>query len=82
MKKQDLNSKFSSTYNHAQQELLNKLDREKKKLINGEIFNSVNHARISLEKLLENLSEEDLAKNKQHIDNIYYHLGALRGCCE
>lgn len=82
MKKQELNSKFSNTYNRAHIELIDRVNREKQELLNKEIFNSVTNARISLEKMLENLSEADLDKNKQHIDNIYYHLGVLRGSCQ
>lgn len=45
-----------------------------------QIYTSANHLLISLEKLLNNLDDETIKKNKEHVDNLYYHIGAVKGC--
>ncbi len=41
---------------------------------------SVSTLQHSFEKLLETMSPEEINNNKQHIDNVYYHLGVIKGC--
>ena len=58
------------------QKLMDALKNEGLNQIRGSLI----HLEISLNKLLENVTTEDIQENKQHIDNIYYHIGAIRGC--
>lgn len=76
----DLEKQFNRTLRDAQYEIKTKRQNEDKSFCSSQIFNSTTHLLISLEKFLETLSPEDVLKNKQHIDNIYYHLGAIEGC--
>lgn len=48
------------------------------KFCKEEMFSSINHALISFEKFLEDISQEDTVRNKDHIDNVYYHIGKLK----
>lgn len=54
-------------------------EREENKLCKIEIFNSINHLETSLGKALENTDVETLGESKQHIDNVYYHIGKIKG---
>jgi hypothetical protein len=76
----DLEKQFNRTLRDAQDAIKTKRQNEDKNLCSSQIFNSTTHLLISLEKFLETLQHDDILKNKQHIDNIYYHLGAIEGC--
>lgn len=58
------------------QKLMDTLKNEGLNQIRGSLI----HLEISLNKFLENLTTENIQENKEHIDNIYYHIGAIRGC--
>lgn len=40
---------------------------------------SINHLEISLEKVLELATDESIKATREHIDNIYYHIGMIKG---
>ena len=44
------------------------------------MYTSINHLLISFEKILDNTTSENIELNKEHIDNVYYHIGAIKGC--
>lgn len=68
---------FNRTKNKAESEYRMREDQEINKLRQEQVFTGVNHIQISLEKLLETIQLNE--KQKAHVDNIYYHLGAMRG---
>lgn len=76
----DLEREFNRTKRDAAEAIKTKRQNEDKNLCSSQIYNSTTHLQISLEKFLETLQPDDVLKNKQHIDNIYYHLGAIEGC--
>lgn len=76
----DLEKEFNRTLRDAEDAIKQNRQNEDKNLCSSQIFNSTTHLLISLEKFLETLQPDDVLKNKQHIDNIYYHLGAIKGC--
>lgn len=76
----DLEKEFNRTMHRSKEVIKTKRQNEDKNLCSSQIFNSTTHLLISLEKFLETLQHDDTLKNKQHIDNIYYHLGAIKGC--
>lgn len=76
----DLEREFNRTMHKAKELIKTKRQNEDKSLCSSQIYNSTTHLQISLEKFLETLQPDDVLKNKQHIDNIYYHLGAIEGC--
>lgn len=49
------------------------------KYCKDELFNSATHLLISFEKLLDSLPNEIIEANTEHIDNVYYHIGKLKG---
>lgn len=49
------------------------------KFCKEEIFSAVGHLLISFEKLIDSLNDEEKLKNYQHIDNVYYHIGKIKG---
>lgn len=48
------------------------------KIIKSEIYSSVNHQEISMYKIVEQLPEVLIKEIKQHIDNVYYHIGRIK----
>lgn len=77
---QDLEKEFNRTKHRAKEVIKTKRQDEDEKICSMEIFNATTHLLISLENFLDTLQPDDVLKNKQHIDNIYYHLGAIEGC--
>lgn len=71
---------FIRTKSQAEVQYRMREEQEINKLRQEQVFTGVNHIQISLEELLETIQLDD--KQKVHVDNIYYHLGALKGCCE
>lgn len=59
------------TSRKAQLAIESKIEREINKLKKDEISNSINHLEISLEKYLK-------AGADIEIDNVYYHIGAIK----
>lgn len=44
----------------------------------NEIDSSINHLSVSLDKWMNELDEDVILCSKDHIDNIYYHLGKIK----
>lgn len=72
--------KFNKTAVQAEHDMRLKREREENKLCKSEIFSSLNHLVISMDKLVEQCPYELVEVNKGHIDNVYYHIGKIKGC--
>lgn len=70
---------FARTMQKAEKQIRDKINSEKQKASDAQVYSSCSHLEISLDKLLENMTTESITENKQHIDNIFYHIGAIRG---
>lgn len=70
---------FNRTAMQAETEARLQREREDIKLSKSEIYSSTNHAVISMDKLVEGLNDEIKKELKQHIDNVYYHIGKIKG---
>jgi hypothetical protein len=71
---------FERTGIKAELNIKQKMKDEVQKAVMVQIASSINHLEISLDKFLQNTKSEELHLNKQEIDNIYYHIGAIKGC--
>ena len=71
---------FQRTMRSAEKSIKDGLEATKLGNAKSQIHNSCTHLEISLEKFLENTTVDELQLNREHIDNIYYHLGAIKGC--
>jgi len=54
-------------------------ERELIKISNSEVSSSIDHLHLSLEKFLERLDSDLVQKHKEHVDNVYYHIGNIKG---
>lgn len=71
--------KFNRTAFNAEKESKERRNNEDAKLCKTEIYSSINHILISFEKFLDNTTSDELENNKEHIDNVYYHIGKIKG---
>lgn len=73
------NFKFNITSNQAQIEHKRIRSEKDNEYCKAEIYSSTNHLLISFEKLLDDLVFNTIEDNKEHIDNVYYHIGKIKG---
>jgi hypothetical protein len=73
-------NKFNRTAIDAEKEHISRLNKSIREEANQQIYSSINHLLISFEKILDNTNSENIELNKEHIDNVYYHIGAIKGC--
>ena len=71
---------FNRTAIDAEKEHILRLNKSIREEANQLMYTSINHLLISFEKILDNTTSENIELNKEHIDNIYYHVGAIKGC--
>jgi hypothetical protein len=67
---------FNRTAFNAEKDFRYKRKENDIKYCNEEISSSINHLLISFEKYIEH---KDLNIDKEHIDNVYYHIGKIKG---
>lgn len=73
-------NKFNRTAIDAEKEHISRLNKSIREEANQQMYTSINHLLISFEKILDNTNSENIELNKEHIDNVYYHIGAIKGC--
>jgi len=71
---------FSRTAIDAEKEHILRLNKSIREDANQQMYTSINHLLISFEKILDNTNSENIELNKEHINNVYYHIGAIKGC--
>lgn len=71
---------FHRTMREAEQRIKDHLAAVKQKESHSEIFFSCQHLEIILDNLLENLTTDTIKERKDEIENIYYHIGKIKGC--
>lgn len=71
--------KFNRTAIGAEKESRERRNNEDAKLCKTEIYSSITHLLISFEDLLNNTTTNELENNNEHIDNVYYHIGKIKG---
>ncbi len=71
---------FKRTMREAERRIKDHLAAVKKKESESEIYFSCQHLEISLDNLLENLTTDTIKERKDEIENIYYHIGKIKGC--
>ena len=73
---------FNKTAVESQREIEERVQRQAAKIRNDESYKSANHALISMDKIVDALPDQQLNSIKQHIDNVYYHIGVIKGCAK
>lgn len=73
-------NKFNKTSVEAQSEVSRRIEKESDKLKKSESYKSANYILISMDKLVDCISQQQLGEIKEHIDNVYYHAGVVKGC--
>lgn len=71
---------FNRTAIDAEKEHILRLNKSIREEANQLMYTSINHLLISFEKILDNTNSENIELNKEHIDNVYYDIGAIKGC--
>jgi hypothetical protein len=71
---------FNRTAIDAEKEHISRMNKSIREEANQQIFTSINHLLISFEKILDNTTSENIELNKEYIDNVYYHIGAIKAC--
>lgn len=79
-KKADRN--FNRTSIDAQSQVETRVSGEMAKLRNSETYKSANHLLISMDKIVDLLPDQQINAIKEHIDNVYYHIGVVKGCAK
>lgn len=71
---------FTRTLIDSEKQARNQRTEIDRKHCSEEIYSSINHLTISFEKLIDELTTDTIEKHKEHIDNVYYHIGKIKGC--
>ena len=71
---------FHRTAINAEREIGILRDKKDMEFCTTEIYNSINALITSFEKFVENAQPGDVTLNKEHIDNVYYHVGKIKAC--
>ncbi len=82
MSEKKLERNFNRTAVDAQIGVETRISTETAKLRNSETYKSANHVLISMDKLVDLLPDQQLNAVKEHIDNVYYHAGVIKGCAK
>lgn len=70
---------FNRTAIDAEKHSRSSRDSNDVKYCKEEIYSSINHLLISFEKFVDNTTSDDISINKDSIDNVYYHIGKIKG---
>ena len=70
---------FQRTMREAEQRIKDHLDFLNKKEANSQIYSSCGALENSIEKLIE-VCPAAATQAKEHVDNIFYHIGKIKGC--
>ena len=77
---------FMSTMNNGEKVVATKIREDLRDLQRTQVFSSVSHIELSMDKAIEQLHKIEIdTTNKDlwnHLDNIYWHIGAIKGACK
>lgn len=71
---------FQRTMRDTEQRIKDHLASLNAKEANSQIYSSCGALENSIEKIVDNLSPDTIKEFKEQIDNIYYHIGKIKGC--
>lgn len=71
---------FQRTMREAEQRIKDHLAMLNNKEADSQIFSSCNALEASIDKVVEVVKPQEMEHFKEHIDNIYYHIGKIKGC--
>lgn len=71
---------FQRTMREAEQKIKDHLAMLNKKEADSQIYSSCGALENSIDKIVDNLTTDAVKELKEHIDNIYYHIGKIKGC--
>lgn len=71
---------FQRTMREAEQKIKDHLAMLNDKEAKSQIYSSCGALENSIDKVVELMSPQNLPAMKEHIDNIYYHIGKIKGC--
>lgn len=71
---------FQRTMKSAEQQIKDHLSFLNNKEADSQIFSSCGAMENSINKIVELMDPQKMPNFKQHIDNVYYHIGKIKGC--